>query len=115
MEWLTNPEIWIAFFTLTALEIVLGIDNIIMIAILVGRMPPHMQAHTRFFGLALAMVTRIMLLLSITWIMRLTNDLFQNRRSRIFRARSDPILWRAVPAMEKQHRDVSKSRRGRGI
>ncbi|QEY60613.1 TerC family protein [Metapseudomonas lalkuanensis] len=77
MEWLTSPEIWVAFFTLTALEIVLGIDNIIMIAILVGRMPPHMQARTRFFGLALAMVTRIALLLSITWIMRLTNDLFQ--------------------------------------
>ncbi|MCY1197940.1 hypothetical protein D9M72_93110 [compost metagenome] len=77
MEWLTSPEIWVAFFTLTALEIVLGIDNIIMIAILVGRMPPHMQARTRFFGLALAMVTRIGLLLSITWIMRLTNDLFQ--------------------------------------
>ncbi|MFZ6048006.1 TerC family protein [Pseudomonas sp. CR3202] len=76
MEWLTSPEIWVAFFTLTALEIVLGIDNIIMIAILVGRMPPHMQARTRFFGLALAMVTRIALLLSITWIMRLTNDLF---------------------------------------
>ncbi len=77
MEWLTSPEIWVAFFTLTALEIVLGIDNIIMIAILVGRMPPHMQARTRFFGLALAMITRILLLLSITWIMRLTNDLFQ--------------------------------------
>jgi predicted tellurium resistance membrane protein TerC len=77
MEWLTSPEIWVAFFTLTALEIVLGIDNIIMIAILVGRMPPHMQARTRFFGLALAMVTRIALLLSITWIMQLTNDLFQ--------------------------------------
>ena len=76
MEWLTSPEIWIAFFTLTALEIVLGIDNIIMIAILVGRMPPHLQARTRFFGLALAMVTRIALLLSITWIMQLTNDLF---------------------------------------
>ncbi|MGP0173754.1 TerC family protein [Pseudomonas sp. NCHU5208] len=76
MEWLSNPEIWVAFFTLTALEIVLGIDNIIMIAILVGRMPPHLQARTRFFGLALAMVTRIGLLLSITWIMRLTNDLF---------------------------------------
>lgn len=76
MEWLTSPEIWIAFFTLTALEIVLGIDNIIMIAILVGRVPKAMQAKTRFFGLALAMVTRIMLLLSITWVMRLTNDLF---------------------------------------
>ena len=76
MEWLTNPEIWIAFFTLTALEIVLGIDNIIMISILVSRMPKHMQARTRIFGLALAMVTRILLLLSITWVMQLTNDLF---------------------------------------
>jgi predicted tellurium resistance membrane protein TerC len=76
MAWLSNPEIWIAFFTLTALEIVLGIDNIIMIAILVGRMPKAMQAKTRFFGLALAMVTRILLLLSITWVMRLTTDLF---------------------------------------
>ena len=62
MEWLTNPEIWIAFFTLTALEIVLGIDNIIMISILVSRMPKHMQARTRIFGLALAMVTRDLIL-----------------------------------------------------
>ena len=54
MEWLTSPEIWVAFFTLTALEIVLGIDNIIMISILVSRMPKHMQARTRIFGLALA-------------------------------------------------------------
>ena len=76
MEWLTSPDIWIAFFTLTALEIVLGIDNIIMISILVGRMPKHLQPRTRFFGLALAMVTRILLLLSITWVMRLTADLF---------------------------------------
>jgi len=76
MEWLTNPEIWVAFFTLTVLEIVLGIDNIIMISILVSRMPKAMQPKTRLFGLALAMVTRILLLLSITWIMRLTADLF---------------------------------------
>lgn len=76
MEWLTNPDVWVAFFTLTALEIVLGIDNIIMVAILVSRMPPHMQARTRIFGMGLAMVTRIMLLLSITWVMQLTNDLF---------------------------------------
>ena len=76
MEWLTNPEIWVALLTLTALEIVLGIDNIIMISILVGRMPKAMQARTRLFGLALAMVTRILLLLSITWVMRLTADLF---------------------------------------
>src|SRR5690606_4627210 len=76
MEWLSNPEIWIAFFTLTALEIVLGIDNIIFISILVSRLPRHQQAKGRFFGLLMAMGTRILLLLSITWVMRLTNDLF---------------------------------------
>ncbi len=76
MEWLTNPEIWVAFFTLTALEIVLGIDNIIFISILVARLPKEQQAKGRFFGLALAMGTRILLLLSIAWVMRLTSDLF---------------------------------------
>lgn len=76
MEWLSNPEIWVAFLTLTALEIVLGIDNIIFISILVGRLPKEQQAKGRFFGLSLAMGTRILLLLSITWVMRLTSDLF---------------------------------------
>ncbi|MDB6142227.1 MAG: rane protein [Pseudomonas sp.] len=76
MEWLLNPDLWIAFLMLTALEIVLGIDNIIMVAILVGRTPEHMRSRTRFFGMALAMVTRILLLLSITWIMRLNTSLF---------------------------------------
>jgi len=76
MEWLSNPEIWVAFFTLTALEIVLGIDNIIFISILVGRLPKEQQPRARFFGLALAMGTRILLLLSIAWVMRLTADLF---------------------------------------
>ena len=76
MEWLTSPEIWVAFLTLTALEIVLGIDNIIFISILVSRLPAAQQPKARFFGLALAMGTRILLLLSITWVMQLTNDLF---------------------------------------
>lgn len=76
MEWLSNPEIWVAFFTLTGLEIVLGIDNIIFISILVGRLPKAEQPRARFFGLALAMVTRILLLLSIAWVMRLTDNLF---------------------------------------
>jgi predicted tellurium resistance membrane protein TerC len=76
MEWLMSPEIWVAFLTLTALEIVLGIDNIIFISILVSRLPAAQQPKARFFGLALAMGTRILLLLSITWVMRLTNDLF---------------------------------------
>ncbi|HUE91026.1 TerC family protein [Pseudomonas sp.] len=76
MEWLANPELWVAFLTLTALEIVLGIDNIIFISILVSRLPKHQQPKARFFGLALAMGTRILLLLSISWVMRLTTDLF---------------------------------------
>ncbi|UVE17938.1 TerC family protein [Pseudomonas sp. LS44] len=79
MEWLSSPELWIAFLTLTVLEIVLGIDNIIMITLLAGRLPAHQQHRARMFGLALAMVTRIGLLLSITSVMRLTTDLFEVR------------------------------------
>ncbi|OGW38182.1 MAG: hypothetical protein A2X58_05120 [Nitrospirae bacterium GWC2_56_14] len=76
MEWITNPEAWIALLTLTALEIVLGIDNIIFISILVSRLPREKRDKARVLGLGLAMVTRIMLLLSITWVMRLTTPFF---------------------------------------
>jgi predicted tellurium resistance membrane protein TerC len=76
MELLTDPQVWLAFLTLTALEIVLGIDNIIFISILVGRLPKAVQQRGRTIGLALAMITRILLLLSITWVMGLSADLF---------------------------------------
>ncbi|HEY0681086.1 MAG TPA: TerC family protein [Steroidobacter sp.] len=76
MEFLTDPQVWLAFVTLTALEIVLGIDNIIFISILVGRLPPEQRSRGRTFGLALAMITRILLLLSITWVMGLSEELF---------------------------------------
>ncbi len=76
MELLLTPEIWIAFATLTALEIVLGIDNIIFISILTGRLPREQQPRARFLGLALAMIMRLALLMSLAWIMRLTTDLF---------------------------------------
>lgn len=76
MEMLTDPQVWLAFATLTALEIVLGIDNIIFISILVGRLPKQQQARGRTIGLALAMLTRILLLLSITWVMGLSAELF---------------------------------------
>ena len=76
MEWLLNPEIWIALLTLTALEIVLGIDNIIFITVLAGRLPENERSRGRVIGLALAMITRILLLLSLTWIMGLTKPLF---------------------------------------
>jgi predicted tellurium resistance membrane protein TerC len=71
MAWLYSPEAWIALATLTFLEIVLGIDNIIFIAILVGRLPPAQRQRGRIIGLGLAMATRIMLLLALTWIMKL--------------------------------------------
>jgi predicted tellurium resistance membrane protein TerC len=77
MDWLTDPSIWIAFFTLTMLEIVLGIDNIVFISILAGKLPKEQQAKARTIGLALAMITRILLLLSLAWIMRLTAPLFE--------------------------------------
>src|SRR5512135_1309731 len=76
MNWIMNPEAWIALLTLTALEIVLGIDNIIFISILVGRLPQHQRNQGRVLGLGFAMVTRILLLLSITWVMKLTSPLF---------------------------------------
>ena len=76
MEWIYLPEAWIALVTLTALEIVLGIDNIIFISILVGRLPEHQRQRARMQGLGLAMFTRIALLLSLTWVMRLTAPIF---------------------------------------
>ena len=76
MEWITQPQAWVALATLTALEIVLGIDNIVFISVLVGRLPANQRNRARTLGLALAMVTRILLLLTITWIMTLTTPLF---------------------------------------
>jgi predicted tellurium resistance membrane protein TerC len=75
LDWWANPEIWIALLTLTALEIVLGIDNIIFISILTDKLPENRQALARRVGLGLAMIMRILLLFSITWIIRLTEPL----------------------------------------
>jgi predicted tellurium resistance membrane protein TerC len=76
MEWLANPEIWISLVTLTVLEIVLGIDNIIFISIMASKLPVSKQKKARQIGLALAMITRVLLLLSLSWIMTLTSPLF---------------------------------------
>lgn len=76
MEWLADPQIWIAFVTLTLLELVLGIDNIVFISILSGKLPPEQQAKARFVGLALALVMRVILLFSLTWVIGLTAPLF---------------------------------------
>jgi len=75
MEWVTDPQGWLALLTLTVLEIVLGIDNIVFLSILAGRLPEEQQPRARTIGLAAAMVMRILLLLSITWVMRLTAPL----------------------------------------
>ena len=76
MDWITSGEIWVALLTLTALEIVLGVDNVIFISILADRLPAHLRDRARIIGLALAMLMRILLLLSINWIANLTGALF---------------------------------------
>ena len=76
MEWITDPHAWVAFLTLLALEIVLGIDNIIFISILAGKLPPEQQQRARFIGLSLALFIRVALLFSLSWVIGLTAPLF---------------------------------------
>jgi predicted tellurium resistance membrane protein TerC len=102
MEWLADPEAWIALFTLTALEIVLGVDNIVFISILVGRLPEAQRQRARVLGLAFAMLTRIGLLLSLTWVMTLTDPIFTivgreiSGRDLILIAGGLFLLWKSV-------------------
>lgn len=77
MEWIADPNAWISLATLTALEIVLGVDNIIFISILVGRLPEAERERARTIGLGLAMGSRIVLLMSLAWMMKLTTPLFE--------------------------------------
>jgi predicted tellurium resistance membrane protein TerC len=76
MNWISNPDAWVGLLTLTALEIVLGIDNIIFISILAGKLPAAEQGRARKLGLMGAFVTRVLLLLGIAWVVRLTRPLF---------------------------------------
>ena len=102
MELLADPQAWIAFLTLTALELVLGIDNIIFISILVDRLPPARREFTRRIGLALAMLMRIALLLTLTWMVGLTAPLFAvlgeqiSGRDLILIAGGVFLLWKAT-------------------
>jgi predicted tellurium resistance membrane protein TerC len=102
MEWLSDPQAWLALVTLTALEIVLGIDNIIFITILVGRLPAAQRNRARVLGLGLAMGTRILLLLSLAWVMTLTEPLFSLAdrdfagRDLILLGGGLFLLWKAV-------------------
>ncbi len=114
MDWLASPEAWIALLSLTALEIVLGVDNIIFISILVGRLPPEQRARARIIGLALAMVMRIGLLLSLAWMMRLTEPVFSVHDPGLLRTRPDPARRRALPARQIGARDPQLARRRGG-
>ena len=76
MDWLSDPQVWIAFLTLTVLELVLGIDNVIFISILSGKLPENQQQKARYIGLTLALGMRVLLLFSLTWVMGLTHPLF---------------------------------------
>jgi predicted tellurium resistance membrane protein TerC len=88
MDWLTDPQVWASLVTLTALEIVLGIDNLVFIAIVAGRLPPERQNAARQIGLSLALLTRLALLASITWIIGLTQPVFE-----LF---AHPVSWRDI-------------------
>jgi predicted tellurium resistance membrane protein TerC len=77
LDWVSDPQIWIGFFTLVALEIVLGIDNIIFISILAGKLPPEQRDRARVLGLAAALVSRLLLLLGLSWVVQLTEPLFE--------------------------------------
>lgn len=76
MDWISNPQIWIAFFTLVVLELVLGVDNVIFISILAGKLPAEQQQTARITGLGLAVFSRLILLFSLSWIIGLTEPLF---------------------------------------
>jgi len=77
MDWITNPEIWISLLTLTLLEIILGVDNIVFISILAGKLPKEQQPRARQLGLSLALITRVLLLCGLAWMVKLTKPLFE--------------------------------------
>ena len=117
MDWIYSPEAWIALLTLTVLEIVLGIDNIVFISILASKLPFNQQARARTIGLALAMLTRILLLLSLTWIMRLTAPLFAifqhefSGRDLILLVGGIFLLWKSTREIHERLEGESESER----
>jgi predicted tellurium resistance membrane protein TerC len=108
MDWLLNPEIWAALVTLTALEIVLGIDNIIFLSIIVSKLPAHQQDSARIIGLAGAMITRILLLFTLSWLATLTRPLFTvlgqeiSGRDLVLILGGLFLLWKATVEIDEQ-------------
>ena len=112
MDWLSDPEIWIALLTLTALEIVLGIDNIVFISILAGKLPAGAAgAGARRSAWRWRWSCASLLLLSISWVIGLTEPLFTVLGQEILRPRPDPARRRAVPARQEHLRDPRASSR----
>jgi len=111
MEWMTHFQSWVALGTLTALEIVLGIDNIIFISVLVGRLPHDRRNRARVLGLALAMVSRILLLLSLTWVMGLNKTLFE-AFSREVSGRDLILIGGGLFLLAKSTREIHQSLMG---
>jgi predicted tellurium resistance membrane protein TerC len=111
MEWLSNPQIWIGLLTLTALEIVLGIDNVVFISILAGNLSPASRTRARRVGMLLAMGMRILLLLSISWIMGLTRPLFAIAGFELT-GRSLILISGGLFLMAKSTREVHKKLEG---
>ena len=111
MEWITHLQSWIALATLTALEIVLGIDNIIFISVLVGRLSQDKRNRARVLGLALAMVSRILLLLSLTWVMGLKRTFFEVF-SREFSGRDLILIGGGLFLLAKSTREIHHSLMG---
>src|SRR5215472_11761143 len=105
MEWLTDPNAWVGLLTLTVLELVLGIDNIVFISILSGKLPAHQQNKARTIGLTLAMIMRILLLLSITWVTRLTRPLFAIGGFEVTGPRHNSGCGRIISSGEKHARN----------
>ena len=119
--WVTDPQIWLSLVTLSALEIVLGIDNLVFIAILTGRLPAHQRALGRRVGLALALITRLMLLATLAWIVGLTQPLFEvagkgfSWRDMILIAGGLFLLWKAtVEIHEMVEKDEDEADRPEG-
>ena len=102
MDWLTQPETWIAFLTLVALELVLGVDNVIFISILAGKLPQEQQQRARTTGIAMAVITRILLLFSLSWIIGLTQPLLNvfnleiSGRDLVLLAGGVFLIWKAT-------------------
>jgi len=111
MAWITNIQSWIALGTLAGLEIVLGIDNIIFISVLVGRLPHERRNRARVLGLALAMISRILLLLSLTWVMTLRHPLFALLRHE-FTGRDLILVGGGLFLLAKSTREVHHSLMG---